>query len=172
MLHQGTKELKSIVVVLLLAIWHPTSLADSVCEREKKEADHWNQVLKNRVTENARTKHREAKKIFLDCLREDLSAYKAPVKSLKIPKTTKPLDIYNRSIPSTRNVNVSDYTGFKGKKKQAWERYYIESPECLKNRNDMQMFVRCASLRKDYLKEFKSRWDDKSQTLRPLFIQN
>lgn len=164
--------MKGIFVVLVLTIWHSPSLAESVCEREKKDADHWNQVLKNKVTEHARTKHREAKKIFLDCLREDRSAYKAPVKNGKIPKRKKPPAISNRSIRSTRNVNVSDYTGFEGEKKQAWERYYIESPECLKNRNNMQVFVRCASSRKDYLKEFKSRWDDKSQTLRPLLIQN
>jgi hypothetical protein len=54
----------------------------------------------------------------------------------------------------TKHVSVSDYSNFKGKKKQAWYAYFTESQACLSNSNNMPIFVVCAKVRKQHLKQF------------------
>jgi hypothetical protein len=68
----------------------------------------------------------------------------------------------------TKHVVVSDYSNFKGKKKQAWYAYFTESQECLSNSNNMPIFVACAKVRKQHLKQFNARWNEQTEELMPL----
>jgi hypothetical protein len=68
----------------------------------------------------------------------------------------------------TKHITVSDYSNFKGKKKQAWYAYFAESQECLSNSNDMPIFVACAKIRKQNLKQFNARWNEQTEELMPL----
>lgn len=160
-----------MVVVLILS---SATSAQSQCEAEKKHADKWNKILKYKVTERAREQHRKAKKEFLECLRRPVEAEtKTSSQRLKAKKPSITLPQY---IPKphkhTKHVTVSDYTNFKGKKKQAWYEYFQESQECLANSNDMKIFVACAKVRKQQLKQFNARWNDKTEELMPLLDRN
>jgi hypothetical protein len=148
-------------------------LAYSQCEREEEQVDVWNKLLKYKVTERARNKHREAKKAFLDCLRqptEDVQTKSPTISSTKTRKITKTKYKFSPH-KSSNHVTVSDYTNFKGKKKQAWNLYFIESTECLSNKNDMNIFVACATVRKQNLKTFNTSWNNQTQELMP-FLDN
>ncbi len=152
-----------------------SQLAYSQCEPEKKLVDKWNSILKNRVTELARNKHREAKSDFLDCLRqptEEAKVKKTSPKhsSSKARKITKPKYKFSPR-KSSGHLIVSDYTNFKGKKKIAWYRYFKESVECLSNKSDMKIFVACSKVRKQNLKTFNARWNNQTQELMP-FLDN
>ena len=68
-------------------------------------------------------------------------------------------------------VTVSNYTNFKGNKKRVWYLYFIESDECLSNKNDMKIFVVCGKVRKQNLKTFSARWNNQTQELMP-FLDN
>ncbi|WP_339724649.1 hypothetical protein [uncultured Paraglaciecola sp.] len=160
--------MKIIIILLLLSAF--SRLAYSQCEVEKKQVDNWNKVLKNKVTEWARKKHRVAKKEFLDCLRQPNkeSPTQSPIRSSPSkPAPSKP-EYKFAPIKSAKHVTVSDYANFKGKKKLAWSHYFKESDECLSNKNDMKLFVACAKVRKQQLKTFNSRWNDQTQALMPL----
>jgi hypothetical protein len=79
-------------IILILEMTAFSRVALSQCEIEQKQVDRWNSILKNKVTERARNKHREAKKVFLDCLRQPTEAVqtKSPtISSTKTPRTTK-----------------------------------------------------------------------------------
>ena len=145
-------------------------VALSQCDIEQKQVDRWNSILKNKGTERARSKHREAKKAFLDCLRLPTEAVqtKSPsISSTKTPKTTKTKYKFAPRKNSS-HVTVSDYANFKGKKKLAWSLYFKEPVECLSNKTDMKIFVACAKFRKQNLKTFNSRWNNQTQELMPL----
>jgi hypothetical protein len=154
--------------MLVLTVF--SKVAYSQCELEKAQVDRWNKTLKNKVTERARNKHREAKKEFLSCLRQSVNA--APKKSstssnTKVRKTTKTKYQF-APRKSASHVTVSDYSNFKGKKKLAWSHYFKESEQCLDNKNDMTIFVACAKVRKQNLKIFNARWNDQTLELMPL----
>jgi hypothetical protein len=151
-----------------------SKLAYSQCEEEKEEADRWNKFLKYKVTERARSKHREAKETFLDCLRqptEEVQTKSTTSSSTKSRKTTKKTKYKYSPSKSPSHVTVSDYTNFKGKKKRAWSLYFTESVVCLNNKNDMKIFVSCAKVRKQNLKTFNARWNNQTQELMP-FLDN
>ena len=148
-------------------------LAYSQCEPEEEQVDVWNKLLKYKVTERARNKHREAKKVFFFCLRqptEEVQTKSPTISSTKTRKTTKTKYKFSPHT-SSNHVTVSDYTNLKGKKKQAWNLYFIESIECLTNKNDMKIFVACANVRKRKLKTFNARWNNQTQELMP-FLDN
>lgn len=143
----------------------------SKCEFEKKRVDRYNSMLKNKATESARNGHRAAKSAYLDCLRrpteEKAQTKSSTHSSSQTPGTSKTK--YKLSPPkSSGHVTVSDYSNFKGKKKQAWALYFTESVECLSNKNDMKIFVACAKVRKQHLKIFNARWNNQTQELMPL----
>jgi len=158
----------------MLALSVFSRLAYSQCELEKEQVDKWNNILKNRATERARNRHREAKSAFLDCLRqpteEKVQKKSSTHASSKTRDTTKTQ--YKFSLPkNSSHVTVSDYTNFKGKKKLAWGLYFNESDKCLSNKNDMKIFVACAKVRKQNLKIFNARWNNQTQELMP-FLHN
>lgn len=160
-------------MILILALSVFSRLAYSQCEPEEEQVDKWNKRLKYKVTEIARNKHREAKKVFLDCLRqptEEVQTKSPTISSTKTRKTTKTKYKFSPH-KSANHVTVSDYTNLKGKKKQAWNLYFIESTECLSNKNDMNIFVACAKVRKQNLKNFNARWNNQTQELMP-FLDN
>jgi hypothetical protein len=154
--------------MLVLAIF--SGFTYSQCEPEKEQVDRWNKLLKNKVSERARNKHREAKKEFLDCLRQSTevtpkkSATHSKTKASKSTKTKYKFSPHK----SASHVTVSDYTNFKGKKKHAWNFYFVESTKCLSNKNDMKIFVACAKVRKQNLKTFNTRWNNQTQELMPV----
>jgi hypothetical protein len=151
-----------------------SKLAYSQCEVEKEEVDRWNKILKYKVTDRARNKHREAKSGFLDCLRqptdEKVKTKSSTHSSRKTRKTSKTKYKFSPH-KSSSHVTVSDYTNFEGKKKLAWTLYFTESVECLSNKNDMKIFVACAKVRKQNLKKFNARWNNQIQKLMP-FVDN
>jgi N-acetylmuramoyl-L-alanine amidase CwlA len=153
-----------MMLMLVLTIF--SGFTYSQCEPEKEQADRWNKILKSKVSERARNKHRKAKKEFLDCLRQPTEII--PTKSKT--KTSKPTKTKYTFSPgkSSSHVTVSDYTDFKGKKKLAWNLYFVESDKCLSNKNDMKIFVACAKVRKQNLKTFNARWNKQTQELMPL----
>jgi hypothetical protein len=158
------------IIILILAIIVFSSEAHSQCELEKERADKWNDRLKHKVTEWARENHRKAKQDFLDCLREPIDE---PETSLsqntdnEHSYLTVPSHNPKRYKPSNHMI-VSNYTNFKGKKKIAWNAYFTESQECLSNSNDMPIFVACAKVRKQSLKQFNARWNEQTEELMPL----
>lgn len=172
---KGSDKLKIIVLMVAAVIFSCVSAAQSQCEIEKQRADKWNQILKYKVSEMARAQHRKAKKEFLECLRKPVEAETKT--SLPIPSDDKkPSSIPPKYVPKrhkqTNHVTVSDYANFKGKKKQAWYEYFQESQECLVNSNNMKIFVACAKIRKQHLKQFNARWNDQTEELMPLLDRN
>jgi hypothetical protein len=160
-----------MVLILVMSIF--SRLAYSQCELEEEQVDRWNKALKYKVTERARNKHREAKKVFLDCLRQPTKGVQKKSAIISTTKTRKATKTTYKFSPhkSSNHITVSDYTNFKGKKKQAWNLYFIESAKCLSNKNDMKIFVACAKVRKRKLKTFNARWSNQTQELMP-FLDN
>ncbi|WP_226991254.1 hypothetical protein [Paraglaciecola psychrophila] len=160
-----------MILILVMSVF--SRLAYSQCELEEEQVDVWNKLLKYKVTERARNKHREAKKVFLDCLRQPTKEVQTKSPTISTTKTRKTTKTKYKFSPhkSSNHVTVSDYTNFKGKKKQAWNLYFIESIECLTNKNDMKIFVACANVRKRKLKTFNARWNNQTQELMP-FLDN
>lgn len=159
--------MKIFYTLLVLALPFST-LATENCIQEKEQADYWNLQLKHKVTERKRTKHREAKKIFLECIRQEKQRASQKPKDTAIINRSQRRKHKTRIPTPTANVNVSDFTGFNGKKKQAWNAFYRESKECAKNRSDMNLFVQCAKVRKKHLTEFNRRWDEQSGRLKSI----
>ena len=169
--------MKVITLIVAAVIFSSASAEplESQCKIEKKRADKWNQILKHKVTENARKQHRKAKNEFLECLRKPVvKEIKTSLPSSSDNKkhaTTIPRYVRKRHN-QTQHITVSDYTNFKGKKKLAWNEYFQESKECLANSNNMKVFVACAKIRKQNLKQFNARWNDQTEELRPLLDKN
>jgi hypothetical protein len=164
--------LKKITFLLFISLF--SGIAHGQCEGEKQEADKWNAVLKNKVSEWARDHHRQAKRVFLDCLRKQnkivsQSPTSSPVSI--IPNKRQYTNRFKRRY-KTENVRVSDYTNFTGKKKSRWYTYFSDSPQCRHNSGNMQVFVACAKVRKHSLDRFNRRWNDITQQLNPLLDEN
>ncbi len=156
--------------MLIVAVVVFSSAAHGQCEMEKERVDRLNDSLKHQVTERARERHRIAKQDFLDCLRKpaEVPQTLSPhVSEYEKPYTTSPNYVPKRH-KQTRNVTVSDYSNFNGKKKQAWYAYFTESQACLSNSNNMPIFVACAKVRKQHLKQFNARWNEQTEELMPL----
>ncbi|MCF2949180.1 hypothetical protein L0668_13755 [Paraglaciecola aquimarina] len=183
--------MKLLILAIITMTYCNLSVAKAQCDTEKQKVDRWNDVLKYKVSERARDKHRAVKQEFLDCL---LAKNKPAKKSKKAassspststnsskkhkthPKSlskTQTISRYKtksykaKNYAKTEHVMVSNYVDFKGKKKQAWNIYFKESAECMENSGDMAVFVKCAKIRKQNLKEFESKWDHQVQQLVP-----
>jgi hypothetical protein len=172
--------------MVLFVIYSQAAYAEESCRKEKDRVDYWNDALKHRSTERARDGHREAKKDFLECLREGkenkkttiieaqkvYSAQKIPTRSnnsvnSKSPNRNKS-STYSRRVVPTTNIRVQEFAAFKGVKLKRWREFYTESETCRTNRGDMSLFVKCADERKRHLTAFNSRWDANIQGFRPL----
>lgn len=153
-----------------LVLLSAQTVASNNCISEKAEVDRWNDLLRERVTESRRTHHREAKAKFLDCLGGKNTEGSAQQRRVANPpenhqqeKVSKPLRTARRG---SQDMYVSSYHNFKGAKREAWKKYFQESPECKNNSSDMAVFVKCAAERKRYLQEFNNSWDEGIQSLR------
>lgn len=143
------------------------------CAEEKEEADYWNRLMRERVTEMRRTNHRQAKADFLDCLGEDDSATsKKPQVKVYRGRQSDARNMIRqnvrRSAPRkgyTQDIFVSSYHNFEGAKRKAWSQFFKEPQECMNNDGNMNMFVKCTNERKYYLEQFNQRWDEKTQSL-------
>jgi hypothetical protein len=178
--------MKRYLFMVFFVMYSQASYAEELCQKEKDRVDYWNDVLKNRSTERGRDGHREAKKDFLECLREDTENQKtnntiAPkVYSTQITPTRSNNSVssksrnknqsstYSRRLVPTKNIRVQEFAAFKGVKLNRWREFFIESEICQTNRGDMSLFVKCAEERKRHLTAFNSRWDANIQGLRPL----
>ncbi|CAD5263888.1 conserved hypothetical protein [Alteromonas sp. 38] len=164
--------LKLFFVFWVLNTFSINLFAKESCMEEKAAADHWNGLLRDKVTELRRSHHREAKAQFLACLGSEKNSSTAKsstptqnyISNQRNPKREAQPSL--RNYPTTRNVLVSSYHNFKGAKKVAWNNFYKETPECINNSDDMAKFVKCASERKDYLQRFNLLWDDDSRSLK------
>jgi hypothetical protein len=172
--------------MVFFVMYSQASYAEELCQEEKDRVDYWNDRLKNRATEHGRDRHREAKKEFLDCLREDKESKKTinieaqKVYSTQITPTRSNNSVssksrnknqsstYSRRLVPTKNIRVQEFAAFKGVKLNRWREFFIESEICRTNRGDMSLFVKCAEERKRHLTAFNSRWDANIQGLRPL----
>jgi hypothetical protein len=172
--------------MVFFVIFSQALYAEESCQKEKDRVDYWNDVLKNRSTERGRDGHREAKKDFLECLREDTENQKtnntiAPkVYSTQITPTRSNNSVssksrnknqsstYSRRLVPTKNIRVQEFAAFKGVKLNRWREFFIESEICQTNRGDMSLFVKCAEERKRHLTAFNLRWNDNTQNLKPL----
>lgn len=159
--------MKLLFLAIITMVYCSFSIAKAKCDTEKQHVDKWNDILRNKVSERARDNHRTAKQVFLDCLlaknkitkKSNKAVLTSPTKKLK----TQPYKAKSHS--KTKNVTVTNYVNYKGKKKDAWHLYFKESPECMKNSGDMSVFVKCAKIRKQSLKQFESRWNNQTQKL-------
>ncbi|AMJ75293.1 hypothetical protein AV940_14420 [Alteromonas sp. Mac2] len=165
--------LKYFSLFLIIITFSFSAFAVETCVEEKAAVDHWNGLLRHEVTEYRRSKHRDAKSTFLACLgsvNSRDSSVKTQVytqKNLNVRRnTSRSQQSSVRKYPSTRNFSVSSYHNFKGAKREAWDNFYKESPDCMNNSGDMTVFVKCASERKDYLHRFSSLWDERRQSMK------
>jgi hypothetical protein len=172
--------------MVFFVMYSQASYAEESCQKEKDRVDHWNDVLKNRSTERGRDRHREVKKEFLECLREDKKIKKINntraqnVYSTQITPTRRNNSVssksrykkksatYSRKFVPTKNIHVQEFAAFKGVKLKRWREFFTESETCRTNRGDMSLFVKCADERKRHLAAFNSRWIANTQSLRPL----
>lgn len=172
--------------MVFFVMYSQASYAEELCQEEKDRVDYWNDRLKNRATEQGREQHREAKKEFLDCLREDkeskknnnIEAQKVYSTQITPPRSNNSVNsksrnrnkssTYSRRFVPTTNIRVQEFAAFKGVKLKRWREFYTESETCRTNRGDMSLFVKCAEERKRYLAAFNSRWNDNTQSLKPL----
>ncbi|MEP0177776.1 MAG: hypothetical protein ABJH28_02880 [Paraglaciecola sp.] len=163
--------MKLLGFCMVIFIFSSLAHSQGKCKQEKQQVDHWNSQLKYKVTEHARNKHRAAKADYLVCLRqvEPVQSKKSNAKVTDSTNITNLPDFKTKTKSTAmKSVTVSRYVNFKGKKKAAWQQYFIEPTKCLENRSDMSVFVKCAKLRKHELKRFNARWDANTQTLKPL----
>jgi hypothetical protein len=178
--------MKRYLFMVFFVMYSQASYAEESCQKEKDRVDYWNDALKHRSTERGRDGHREAKKNFLVCLREDKENKKTnTIKDQNIYSTQKiptrsnnsvssksrnknKSSTYSRRFVPTKNIRVQEFAAFKGVKLKSWREFYTESETCRTNRGDMSLFVKCADERKRHLTAFNSRWDADIQDLRPL----
>jgi hypothetical protein len=158
---------------LLFAIASTTVSAKPDCQKEKDEADHWNDQLKQRVTEYHRDKHREAKDAYLACIRNPVKpSSTVPSTSNVENKAVKPVQAprYKTPKPRPRNTRPNRPAVIKVNepKQVAWQEFYRPSAECINNKGDMTLFVECSKEERRYKAEFERRWDPVKQQLTPL----
>lgn len=139
------------------------------CEQEKKDVDRWNSILKNNSTETGRDMHRKAKERFLVCLHDNRTQNEVTnTQQSTDMNVTRRNQTSNKRVQISKNAVSTGYAAFKGKKLEAWNTFFQDSPECINNNGDMGMFVTCSTVRKEQLAIFERRWDESKQRLRPL----
>ena len=163
------KKIMALAAFVLLLSTN-TVFARDLCDDYKSRADHFNDLMReHRVTEGYKRGHRYWMDKYYRCtIERDNPSRQTTNKARSSESVTRvikqPLSP-TKPVKFTKNIEMTGYHAFKGAKKRAWERFFVESEKCKRNSNDMATFVKCSEERKIYLARFEAMWNDATQSL-------